>query len=280
MATNNNDRKISQLPTAEPLTGSELIPIVQNGQNKRITVSDIASVAGFISSASELIVRETPSGLIDGINKVFTLSNTPALNSEQVFLNGILQEANPAGDYTITADEITFNRAPDSGWTLFVNYLNGDAGSGAGSATLDALTDVVISSPTANQILKFDGAKWINSDNSGGSVAAFQWSSSEQVYPFERASNGSILYCKEIDMGFLTNKGGKTLPHAIDNYSPHKIHSITGMIYNTVGGDAVAINSMAYGGNYCILDGSNISVYTPQADWTTYKCNVRLIYFK
>src|SRR4029077_8041141 len=36
--------------------------------------------------------RETPPGTINGVNTTFTLANTPILNTEQVFLNGLLLE--------------------------------------------------------------------------------------------------------------------------------------------------------------------------------------------
>jgi hypothetical protein len=49
------------------------------------------------------------------------------------------------------------------------------SGSGSGAATLDELTDVVISDPTTGQVLKFDGTNWVNDTDeagSGGGAAA------------------------------------------------------------------------------------------------------------
>jgi hypothetical protein len=56
--------------------------------------------------------RETPSGLIDGVNKTFYLSYTPVDNSELLFINGLLYEKGEDGDYTISANEIVFKIAP------------------------------------------------------------------------------------------------------------------------------------------------------------------------
>jgi len=51
--------------------------------------------------------------------------------------------------------------------------------------------------------------------SAGGSIEEFQWSSDEQVWPFERASDGSTLYCKEVDCGSLPNSGFKGVSHGI-----------------------------------------------------------------
>lgn len=69
-------------------------------------------------------VREVPSGSVNGTNVTFTLSQTPSVaNTEQVFLNGLLQFAGAESDYTIAGDTITFNTAPDAGWKLVVYYF-------------------------------------------------------------------------------------------------------------------------------------------------------------
>jgi hypothetical protein len=214
-------------------------------------INNIENYIGSLENG-QVIYREKPSGVANGINTSFTLANAPTPGTEQVFVNGLLQEVGETGDYTLSGDTITFNNAPKSYWSIFVTYTTGN----------------VLVPPV---------------DGGGPSLpprAAFQWSSEEQVYPLERAANGSVLYCKEIAMGFLACRGGKSVPHGISNYDGKNLHSIGGTIYNTVGSDAVAINSMAYGGNFCILDSVNVSVFTPTTDWTTYKCTVRLVYSK
>jgi hypothetical protein len=68
--------------------------------------------------------KEIPSGSVNGSNAVFTLSETPSVaNTEQVFLNGLLQMAGAEADYTIAGGTITFNTAPDAGWKLVVYYF-------------------------------------------------------------------------------------------------------------------------------------------------------------
>lgn len=246
----------SLAPSAFSGSYSDLInkPVIPDVSSLLSHIDDLEGaieiVQNLISSAPSvsLITRETPSGQINGINKIFTLAKTPQPGSEQVYLNGVLQEEGVSGDYTITENTITFNVAPEQSWAVFANYVT-----------------------TSELYLGGSGSS---------NISTFQWSSFEQVYPLEKAFDGSTLYCKEIDLGFLTNRGGRVVAHGIVNYSASKIHNIGGTIYNTIGSDAVSLNSLAYGGNFCILDHTNVNVYTPNADMSKYKCKVRLIYSK
>jgi hypothetical protein len=44
---------------------------------------------------------------------------------------------------------------------------------------------------------------------SAGSIEEFQWSTSEQVWPFEKSANGSTLYCKQVNIGDMPVGGWK-----------------------------------------------------------------------
>jgi len=66
--------------------------------------------------------RETPSGVVDGINKVFTLSKIPELYSEHLYLNGLLQDSGETEDYTITENIITFINPPLEGSKIRCTY--------------------------------------------------------------------------------------------------------------------------------------------------------------
>jgi hypothetical protein len=83
----------------------------------------VAAVAGTDYMApADFVTRETPTGTINGVNTTFTLANTPISGTEQVFLNGLLQE--PGGnDYTISGVTITMATAPATGDRLRVNYM-------------------------------------------------------------------------------------------------------------------------------------------------------------
>ena len=64
--------------------------------------------------------KEIPDGPIDGTNHIFTLLHTPILNSEHIYLNGLLQEIN--FDYVINDEEIAFIDPPLSGMRIRCSY--------------------------------------------------------------------------------------------------------------------------------------------------------------
>lgn len=77
--------------------------------------TDYLIPAGFVT-------RETPTGLVNGSNTTYTLANTPVAGTEEVFLNGILQEPGAGNDYTISSATITYLAAPLTGDKIRVNY--------------------------------------------------------------------------------------------------------------------------------------------------------------
>jgi len=74
-------------------------------------------------SSGTTITREIPSGTINGTNTNFTLSSTPNLGTEQVFINGSLLNAGANSDYVVDGSTITFTLAPQSGDVVLVNYV-------------------------------------------------------------------------------------------------------------------------------------------------------------
>lgn len=67
----------------------------------------------YLSGSSETrVVREVPTGVMNGTNQDFTLANTPATGSEMVFYNGILLNEGATNDYTIAGAVITLADAP------------------------------------------------------------------------------------------------------------------------------------------------------------------------
>jgi hypothetical protein len=66
--------------------------------------------------------RETPSGIIDGVNKLFILSHTPEMYSEHLFLNGLLQDPGQNEDYIITGYTMTFISPPLEGSKIRCSY--------------------------------------------------------------------------------------------------------------------------------------------------------------
>lgn len=71
----------------------------------------------------KLVVRETPVGVIDGVNAVFTIANTPYAGSETVFLNGMMLEPGAGNDYELVGKDITLAAAPLTGDRVKVSYF-------------------------------------------------------------------------------------------------------------------------------------------------------------
>lgn len=76
-----------------------------------IATSKLADGANF-AILTDLVVNETPTGAMDGVNVTFTLSNTPRPGTDELKLNGLVQERGAGNDYTISGDTITYLIAP------------------------------------------------------------------------------------------------------------------------------------------------------------------------
>ena len=86
------------------------------------TASLVLSASGIKVNYAKHVKKENPSGTVNGSNVTFTLLVTPVTGTEEVFLNGLLQEG--AGeDYTLTTNSIAFVTAPETGARIRVNYI-------------------------------------------------------------------------------------------------------------------------------------------------------------
>jgi hypothetical protein len=84
-------------------------------------ISAAVASTDFMAPAS-FVTRETPTGTVNGVNATFTLANTPLANTEEIYLNGLLQEPGAGNDYTISTSTITMLNIPATGDRLRVNY--------------------------------------------------------------------------------------------------------------------------------------------------------------
>ena len=86
--------------------------IIYNAANNMFLPGEAGASAGF---------AETPTGIINGVNKIFTLSETPSdMNSVIVVLDGVVQYNTI--DFSVTGNVITFVEAPASGSSIFVFF--------------------------------------------------------------------------------------------------------------------------------------------------------------
>lgn len=105
----------------------------------------------------------------------------------------------------------------------------------------------------------------------------FVWSTTEQIWPFERDSSDNVLYAKEVDFGALPNATTKDVAHGITNLNQiHEIKHIANnaglTTWNELPGLGSAVLSLT-------IRATDIRVITTD-DKTGYSLKVRLIYSK
>ena len=106
----------SRMDTAE----SDIDVLEGRADSSEARLDDLESQTVYIA---DVVTRETPSGNVDGVNMEFTLAHDVVFGSEQIFLNGLLQEPGVGNDYTIVGSVITMNAAPITNDRIRVTYL-------------------------------------------------------------------------------------------------------------------------------------------------------------
>ena len=85
------------------------------------TVSRVLPSANGTLMVSSGVIKEIPTGTVNGSNTSFVLANTPNVSATvQVFINGVLQEVTT--DYTISSATISMVSAPVAGQKIYVVY--------------------------------------------------------------------------------------------------------------------------------------------------------------
>jgi len=108
-----------------------------------------------------------------------------------------------------------------------------------------------------------------------GGPAAFTWSTSEQVWPFEKSLSGETLYCKAVNVGTLPNTGVSFTNHNISSFAPSKLFKLYGYGY---GPTPYAIVIPCEYMNMSI--NSTQVILSDQVDWTAYSGYVYIVYAK
>lgn len=106
------------MPVTHPLVST----VVDEGVAGEVSPDDWnANHVGDISDF--IVVNETPSGTIDGVNVTFTLAATPVVGTVKVWLNGLLLKSTT--HYTISGSTITMltGSIPETGDYLLADYL-------------------------------------------------------------------------------------------------------------------------------------------------------------
>lgn len=80
-------------------------------------------IENVIGNNFQIVWNEVPSGIINGINCLFTLEFMPINDRVLLFINGILQKRDAhEADFYLTGRTITFNHAPRSGSKILATY--------------------------------------------------------------------------------------------------------------------------------------------------------------
>jgi peroxiredoxin len=135
---------------------------IDGGSNNFVLKTDGAGNLSWVAQpTSSTIAVDNFTG--NGVQTTFTLSTTPSsVNNVLVNINGAsqLREA-----YSLSGANLVFVAAPPNTSKIEVTTLSLTAGGGGGGGggSLATLSDVSLSSPATNQVLRYNGSTWINS---------------------------------------------------------------------------------------------------------------------
>jgi len=156
--------------------------------NKTPTTSDLAlGELALNTNDGNLFFKKDVSGT-QSILSVATLTGT------QTFTNKTLQSAVLTGTLTAGGTTGTNGQILQSTGTG-VQWVTRDV------STLDSLTDVVISSPESDQVLKFNGSVWINADADTAVASAVFAANAESDLGL--VTDGDVTLIE--DLGFVTD---------------------------------------------------------------------------
>ncbi len=97
------------------------------GHKTLAAVLSLMTPGSLLLAALNFADDETPSGVRNGVNRVFTLQHAPnPPASLQLFLNGMALRRSPQGDYTLSGNTITLAKVlapePDDGHSPFLAW--------------------------------------------------------------------------------------------------------------------------------------------------------------
>jgi hypothetical protein len=107
--------------------GGEIYYKLKNLNSWTFDLTDWEEFFGFsnnsnINTEIRFSDHESPTGIIDGHNKIFNLTNEPLENTQHLYLNGLLQSIGDDFDYNLSGDTIIFNQPPKIGSKVNCSY--------------------------------------------------------------------------------------------------------------------------------------------------------------
>jgi len=117
---------VNQIADSIASVTQSLGQISQSLTTQSIQIDSLSTTANILNSSKIFVNKETPSGLIDGVNTTYVLEHTPTAGSEHLYLNGLLIEDGASTDYSISGSTITFSEPLLSGSKLSCTYYYAD----------------------------------------------------------------------------------------------------------------------------------------------------------
>jgi len=117
----------------------------------------------------------------------------------------------------------------------------------------------------------------------GGGVSAFTWSTSEQVWPFEKGPSGETLYCKESTALTLPNNGYANWTHNISGFNVAKVFKLDDIVWSTTNSTVWQMSDLAAanaGNHYKYAGLTTLSFRVYNQDMSAYSGKIRIIYWK
>jgi len=111
----------------------------------------------------------------------------------------------------------------------------------------------------------------------------FVWSTTEQIWPFERDDNDNVLYAKMFKDQALLAVGPVDIAHGIASMTDEKVFKIWGKAKAIAGGSLIyMLPFYDSGSNYIQIrtpDASNIRLDTG-GNWSAWEANIFFVYSK
>ena len=112
-----------------PVTGTGFHDNIANGNSTNVFYGSLEAFKSNLNNGTggqpvtngiNTVTNETPSGVIDGSNKIFTFAHIPQAGSLVLLLNGLTEAS--GSDYLLNGNQITMIVAPNPGSTLTGSY--------------------------------------------------------------------------------------------------------------------------------------------------------------
>ena len=126
ISTNELSSDVTEMVKTLSNLNSSLRDFSHSIDSQNLKITELTTKSNSLNSSKIFVNKEIPSGLIDGINTIYTLKHEPTPGSDHLYLNGLLIEDGTDTDYYINGSTITFSEPLLSGMKLHCTYYYAD----------------------------------------------------------------------------------------------------------------------------------------------------------